>query len=51
MTPLLCDDKITLRAVEATDLDSILAWENDTTIREVGSSILTEIDMGLHREL
>lgn len=39
MTPLLCDDKITLRAVEATDLDNILAWENDTTIWEVGSSM------------
>ena len=39
MTPLLCDDKITLRAVEATDLDTILAWENDTTIWEVVSSL------------
>lgn len=37
--PLLHDDKITLRALEPDDLDALCAYENDTTLWAVGTTI------------
>jgi len=37
--PLLKNDKITLRALEPTDLDALYRWENDTSLWVTGSSI------------
>lgn len=36
---LLQNEKITLRALEPTDLDVLYRWENDTSLWEIGSSI------------
>ena len=36
---LLKNDKVTLRALEPTDLDALYRWENDTSLWEVGASI------------
>ena len=39
MKEILKDDKITLRALEATDLEDMLRWENDTRLWDVSSTI------------
>lgn len=36
---LLSDDKISLRALEPTDLDILYRWENDTALWTVGTTI------------
>lgn len=39
MQSLLSYGKVRLRALEPTDIDNILCWENDTTLWEFGSTI------------
>lgn len=36
--PLLADGPVSLRALEPTDIDTILAWENDTRLWRAGST-------------
>lgn len=39
MKEILKDDKIIFRALDATDLDNMLRWENDTRLWDVSSTI------------
>lgn len=39
MKAILEDNKISLRALDPTDLDIMLAWENDTRIWDIGNTI------------
>ena len=41
MRQLLSNDKVTLRALEPTDLDILYRWENDTTLWTVSDTVAT----------